>query len=146
MLALRYWITMESANGKVSTEVGWSALGCRRIAAIATAVMVSLLLVPSAQPPAKAWSNGLRKEPDSFGTHDWVLLKAVKAVGNKGRWVKVEVALHATDDPDSVRDIRFASDHRWHNWGLYRGTRGNAPKAVRIWYETNRSASRARTA
>jgi hypothetical protein len=78
--------------------------------------------------------NGLPQKPNSFGTHDWVLLKAVKAVGPKGRWVWLKVALRATDDPDSIRDIPFASDHKWHNWGPYRGTKGRAPKAVHIWY------------
>jgi hypothetical protein len=105
-----------------------------RIAAVATATVVGSLLIPSSQPPARAWLNGLPQKPNSFGTHDWVLLKAVKAVKAKGRWVNLRIALRATDDPDSIRGIPFASDHRWHNWGPYRGTRGRAPKAVRIWY------------
>jgi hypothetical protein len=104
-----------------------------RIAGVAAAIVGSLLL-PSSQPPARAWLNGLPHRPNSFGTHDWVLLKAVKAVGRKGHWVKLRIALRATDDPDSVRDIPYASDHKWQNWGPYRGTTGKAPKAVRIWY------------
>jgi hypothetical protein len=103
-------------------------------AAVVAATVMGLLLVPEFRPPARAWLNGLPHKPNSFGTHDWVLLKAVKAVGTKGRWVKLGIALRATDDPDSVRDIPFASDHRWHNWGRYQGTRGGAPNAVRIWY------------
>lgn len=110
-------------------------LGSRaRIAGVLASIVVGLLLVPSSQPPVRAWLNGLPQEPNSFGTHDWVLLKAVKAVGAKGRWVKLGIALRATDDPDSIRDIPYASDHKWHNWGPYRGTRGRAPRAVRIWY------------
>jgi hypothetical protein len=101
---------------------------------IAAAALVSLLLIPATQPPARAWLNGLPQKPNSFGTHDWVLLRAVKAVRAKGRWVNLRVALRATDDPDSIRDIPFASDHKWHNWGPYRGTKGRAPKAVRIWH------------
>jgi hypothetical protein len=104
------------------------------IRGVAAATVVGLLLMLDSELPARAWLNGLPQKPNSFGTHDWVLLKAVKAVKAKGRWVKLKIALRATDDPDSIRDIPFASDHRWHNWGRYRGTRGRAPKAVRIWY------------
>ena len=110
-------------------------LGSRaRIAGVSASIVVGLFLMLSPQPPAHAWLNGLPQEPNSFGTHDWVLLEAVKAVGAKGRWVKVGIALRATDDPDSIRDIRYASNHKWHNWGPYRGTRGRAPRAVGIWY------------
>jgi hypothetical protein len=116
----------------------WSGLrhlGSRApIAGLVAATVIGLLLLPGSQPPARAWLNGLPQKPNSFGTHDWVLLKAVKAVKTKGRWVNLRIALRATDDPDSIRDIPYASDHRWHNWGPYRGTIGRAPKAVRIWY------------
>jgi hypothetical protein len=105
-----------------------------RIGGVTASIVVGLLLMPSSQQPAGAWLNGLPQKPNSFGTHDWVLLKAVKAVGAKGRWVRLRIALRATDDPDSIRDIPYASDHRWHNWGPYKGTTGGAPKAVRIWY------------
>jgi hypothetical protein len=37
---------------------------------------------------------------NSFGTHDWILKKAIRAVGNRASWVRVRVALRATDDPD----------------------------------------------
>jgi hypothetical protein len=105
-----------------------------RIGGVAAATVVALLLLPASQLPARAWLNGLPQKPNSFGTHDWILRKAVKAVKAKGGWVKLRIAMRATDDPDSIRDIPFASDHKWHNWGPYRGTRGRAPKAVRIWY------------
>jgi hypothetical protein len=101
---------------------------------ITAALVAGVLLSLAAPPPARAWLNGLPQKPNSFGTHDWVLFKAVKAVRTKARWINLKVALRATDDPDSIRDIPFASDHRWHNWGRYRGTKGRAPKAVRIWY------------
>jgi hypothetical protein len=106
----------------------------RQFAEFVAVAVVILLVIPGAESPARAWLNGLPQRPNSFGTHDWVLLKAVKAVGAKGRWIRLRVALRATDDPDSVRDIPYASDHRWHNWGPYKGTTGKAPKAVRIWY------------
>jgi hypothetical protein len=119
---LRHWI--------------WKALLCSRraIARIVAAALVGLVLIPGAQPPARAWLNGLPQKPNSFGTHDWVVLKAVQAVRPKARWVRLRIALRATDDPDSIRGIPYASDHKWHNWGPYRGTTGRAPKAVRIWY------------
>jgi hypothetical protein len=119
------------------------------ITGIATAIVVGLLVMLASPPPARAWLNGLPQKPNSFGTHDWVLFKAVKAVGAKGRWINLKTALRATDDPDSIRDIPFASDHRWHNWGRYRGTNGRAPKAVRIWYRrtvTNLEQGRQRKA
>jgi hypothetical protein len=91
----------------------WSGLrhlGSRgRIAGVAVATVIGLLLMPGSQSPARAWLNGLPQKPNSFGTHDWVLLMAVKAVKAKGRWVNLRLALQATDDPDSIRDIPYAS-------------------------------------
>lgn len=63
--------------------------------------------------PVKAWSNGV-DGPDTFGTHDWILDKAIKAAGKKADWVKVKVALRATDDPDTVDGIDHASGTWWH--------------------------------
>jgi hypothetical protein len=43
-------------------------------------------------------------------------------------------ALCATDDPDTRRHIRYASNHRWHNWGPYEGSFAKGPVAVRHWF------------
>lgn len=39
--------------------------------------------------------------PDSFDTHDWIVKKAIKAAGRDASWVRIRVALRATDDPDA---------------------------------------------
>jgi hypothetical protein len=63
--------------------------------------------------PAGAWSNGV-EGPNSFGTHDWILKKAIKAAGKKASWVRLRVALRATDDPDTKEGIDHASGTWWH--------------------------------
>jgi hypothetical protein len=103
----------------------------RRIRAISI-VLAVLLLVPA--PTALAWSNG-RNGPNSFGTHDWVLHAAVKAVGKHGRWVCLRKALRATDDPDTVTGIDHASGTWWHVYDRWGSSHyGNAPEAVRVWF------------
>ena len=69
--------------------------------------LIGLLLLEIAPPPATAWSNG-QSGPNYFGTHDWVLKKAIKAAGNDANWVRVRVALRATDDPDTKNGINQA--------------------------------------
>lgn len=71
------------------------------------------LLLTAAPSPELAWSNGV-DGPDSYGTHDRILDKAIKAAGNKADWVKVGIALRATDDPDTVHGIDHASGTWWH--------------------------------
>ena len=66
---------------------------------ISSIVLVATLLVAAMATPALAWSNG-PDGPDSYGTHDWILDKAINAAGNKASWVRIGVALRATDDPD----------------------------------------------
>jgi hypothetical protein len=55
-------------------------------------------LVLSSAAPAAGWANGTNG-CNSYGTHDWVLKKAIKAVRDDASWVRVRVALRATDDP-----------------------------------------------
>jgi hypothetical protein len=38
--------------------------------------------------------------PNWFGTHDWILKKAIRAVGNEALWVRVRVAFRATDEAE----------------------------------------------
>jgi hypothetical protein len=50
--------------------------------------------------PAFAWCNG-PAGGDSYGTHDWILDQAIRLAGPAGSWITTDVALRATDDPDS---------------------------------------------
>ena len=100
---------------------------------VVCSVLVASLLVTAA-PAASAWSNG-RSGPNSFGTHDWVLFKAVNAVGKPGRWVCMRTALRATDDPDTVDGISYASGTWWHVYDVWgASTYGDAPQAVDVWF------------
>ena len=106
------------------------------------ALLVAIVSIAAlaAAPPAEAWSNGPPKEADGFGTHDWFLLKAVKALGRKAKWVRLDIALQATDDPDSRNGVAFASDHKWHNYDVWGDeTYGHAPRAVGYWFNEIRS-------
>lgn len=93
-------------------------------------VSIALLMVPV---PAVGWSNG-EQGCNSFGTHDWILKKAINAAGRDARWVRVRVALTATDDPDCKHGIDYASGTWWHVYDRWRATYGDADKAARVWF------------
>lgn len=93
-------------------------------------VIVCMMLVAS---PAGGWSNG-SAGPDSFGTHDWVLDRALGAVTPD--WVDVDVALGATDDPDTVDEIDYASGTWWHVYDEWGDAFGGAPEAVEHWFSS----------
>ena len=98
---------------------------------VALALTLSLLASPSAH----AWSNGVDGY-DSFGTHDWILREAIRALGDDASWVCVGIALRATDDPDSLDGIDLASGtwwHVWDEWGV--ATWGGGPEAVAFWFD-----------
>ena len=84
-------------------------------------------------PTASAWSNG-RNGPNSFGTHDWILKKAIKAAGSEANWVRIRVALRATDDPDIESGIDHASGTWWHVYDRWGSTYGGADEAARVWF------------
>jgi hypothetical protein len=65
-----------------------------RLVAVLTAVLTAIGLSD-----AGAWSNGT-DGCNSFGTHDRIAKKAIKATGKKASWVRARTALRATDDPD----------------------------------------------
>lgn len=83
--------------------------------------------------PAGGWSNGV-DGPNSFGTHDWILKKAIKTVGEDADWVRVRVALKATDDPDTVEGIDHASGTWWHVYDRWGEEWGGADEAARVWF------------
>jgi hypothetical protein len=98
-------------------------------------VAIGLSLSLLASPSAYAWSNGVDGY-DSFGTHDWILREAIRALGDDASWVCVGVSLRATDDPDSLDGIDLASGtwwHVWDEWGV--ATWGGGPEAVAFWFD-----------
>ncbi|MDQ3645538.1 MAG: hypothetical protein M3345_01225 [Actinomycetota bacterium] len=101
-----------------------------RYAAVAL-VAVSLL---SRAAPAAAWSNGVGGA-DSYGTHDWVLDKALQGAGATASWVRAGVALRTTDDPDTVDGLDHASGSWWHVWDEWGATYGGAPEAAQVWFD-----------
>lgn len=82
-------------------------------ARMCSVVLAAAVLLTGMATPALAWSNG-RDGPDSYGTHDWILDKALKAAGNDADWVRKRIALRATDDPDTKDGIDHASGTWWH--------------------------------
>jgi zinc dependent phospholipase C len=96
------------------------------------AVAFPLVAAPS---PASAWGNDGQEGPaDAFGTHDWILHRALAAVGSDAAWVVRTVALRASDDPDSVDGLSHASEEVWHHYDEWGATHGKAPEATRFWY------------
>lgn len=55
----------------------------RRVAVVA----IALGLLLNVTPPASGWSNGT-EGCNSYSTHDWILKKALVAVGNDASWVQ----------------------------------------------------------
>lgn len=96
-------------------------------------LLVAVLVVGVAA-PAFGWANG-PDGPDSYGTHDWILDKALRAVGEDAAWVDVRVALRATDDPDTLDGIDHASGTWWHVYDEWGETYGGAPEAAAVWFK-----------
>ena len=118
---------------------------------IGSVLVTATLLVTALATPALAWSNG-PNGPNTYGTHDWILDKAIKAAGNKASWVKVKVALRATDDPDTKDGIDHASGTWWHVYDRWGSEWGGADEAAAVWFKrtkkrlangNNKAASRA---
>lgn len=100
---------------------------------IVVVLLTTLALSASLAPPAAGWSNG-RAGPDSFGTHDWILDRAARASGAGSGWLRLRVALRATDDPDTRDGLDHASSPWWHVWDEWGATYGGAPEAARVWF------------
>ncbi|MDP9068027.1 MAG: hypothetical protein M3N53_06740 [Actinomycetota bacterium] len=100
---------------------------------IAVALLLTSALLTGVAPSAAGWSNG-RAGPDSFGTHDWILDRAARAVASDLPWLRLRVALRATDDPDTRDGIDHASGSWWHVWDEWGSTYGGAPEAAKVWF------------
>lgn len=96
------------------------------------AAMVVASFVPS-PPVAMGWANGTRG-CNSFGAHDWILKKAIRAAGKRVSWVRVRVALRATDDPDCKDGIDHASGTWWHVYDRWGDEYGGADEATAVWF------------
>ena len=81
--------------------------------------------------PAHGWANG-SGGCDSFGGHDWVLKKAIRATDPS--WVRVRVALRASDDPDCKDGIDHASSPWWHVYDRWGDHYGDADEATAVWF------------
>lgn len=98
-----------------------------------TVVVLTVVLVVGLAGPASGWSNGVGG-CNSFGTHDWVLDRAIRAVGEEADWVRRRVALRATDDPDCVDGIDHASGTWWHVYDRWGAAYGGADEAAAVWF------------
>jgi hypothetical protein len=98
---------------------------------------VTLLLLGLTPRTAGAWSNGA-DGPNGYGTHDWILDRALTLLGPRAGWVCRGVALRATDDPDTVDGIDHASGTWWHVYDEWGDPWGGAPEAVQVWFSAAR--------
>lgn len=94
-----------------------------------------MTLLASSVQPALGWTNG-GDGGQGFGTHDWVLARALVLAGQDGAWVNRTVAYKASDDPDTYDWNPF-----WHVF-KENGGRG-APYAVSEHYAKAVKAYRA---
>lgn len=88
----------------------------------AIALVLIVLLVGAMPASALAWCNGPAKNGrvgNGYGTHDWILDRAIKQAGAGGSWVARSTALLATDDPDSSKTL--AAYHWYREVGGCRG-------------------------
>ena len=75
----------------------------RRIIVIALTLALLVGAVPAS---AFAWCNGPTKNGSvgsGYGSHDWILDRAITKAGAAGSWVKRTTALLASDDPDTSK-------------------------------------------
>ena len=105
----------------------------RTIVVCTAACIAGLVVEPLPSPHALAWSNGT-DSCDSYGTHDWILDRALQAVREEADWVRMSVALRATDDPDCVDGIDHASGTWWHVYDRWGEEWGGADEAARAWF------------
>ncbi len=110
----------------------------RRTIRVALTLCLLLPLGLVNQAPVRASSNGQTGRPNSYGTHDWILDQAIRALkrrNNTVNWVKLDVALWATDDPDTHDGIEYASSPYWHVYDVHGDRYGNAPEAIKVWFK-----------
>jgi len=100
----------------------------RRLAAAVLFLVLCAGSLGSPQPGA-AWSNN----GDGYATHDWILDQALRVIGGAPAWMNVQVALEATDDPDTIEKVADPVTVLWHVY-KEKGRRGGAPNAILMRY------------
>lgn len=99
---------------------------------VSCSVVVLSLVLAFVLAPASAfgWNNG-PDGADSFGTHDWVVREANKeAVSDGITWLNLQVAMAASDDPDTI-----FGDQEYHNYDVTPlGSEGASPEMVEYFY------------
>jgi hypothetical protein len=58
----------------------------------------------------------------------------VRALGDQANWICRDVALRATDDPDTIDGLDHASGTWWHVYDVWGDAYGEAPEAVAVWF------------
>lgn len=98
--------------------------GRGRYALWAAGPVLALAIVFASVTPAFAWGNS----GDSFGSHDWILLHALRLSASRGvSWAETSTALRATDDPDTtLKDFYY---HSYDVWGTTKKY-GDAPTII----------------
>ena len=82
-------------------------------------MLLGLALLAGSAVPALAWSNG-PDEGNGHGTHDYIIDQALRVFdGGPPAWLDVELALLASDDPDT--QFRRAGEHVFMEKGYGRG-------------------------
>ena len=82
-------------------------------------LLLGLVLLAGFATPALAWSNG-PDEGNGHGTHDYIIDQALRVFdGGPPAWLDVELALLASDDPDT--QFRRAGEHVFMEKGYGRG-------------------------
>jgi hypothetical protein len=98
------------------------------VSRLAAGMLLVVLAIGSLGAPQRvaAWGNNA---DNLFGTHDWILAQALRVLGGAPDWMNVQVALEATDDPDTIERQQDPSTTLWHVY-KEKGRRGGAPSAV----------------
>lgn len=99
------------------------------------ALAVTLLITPAS---AWGWANG-PSSGEGFGTHDWIVFQAnTIAVSRGASWVDINVAMSASDDPDTS-----FHDTYYHCYDIWGSTYGNSPAKVAECYGNAMSSLKA---
>jgi hypothetical protein len=69
----------------------------------------------------------------------WSWLRLIR--GREPSWVRVRVALRATDDPDCKDGIDHASGTSWDVYDRWGDEYGGADEATRVWFRQTQPSS-----
>jgi len=106
--------------------------------------MAFSLVMGAGASSAHGWANGADLNgdgigDDGYGTHDWIVERAIDLAGTSASWVDTETAILASDDPDQEKALTSSYLHVFKPLGRARG----APQAVADEYHLLMKAYRA---